>query len=74
MALKKRERKPKNIQNSKQMTLSTKNSTLNLQLYKNIHQRKRLSTKHQYEKINEERKLKKQRIRQFNIKQHFENR
>jgi hypothetical protein len=40
MALKKNERKPDNIQTSSQMTLSTKNSTLNLQLYQFFIKRK----------------------------------
>jgi hypothetical protein len=74
MALKKRERKPDNIQNSKQMTLSTKfnfkfatsqtysskKTTLNIALIREDQQRKKIKRK--------------QRILQFNIKQHFENR
>ena len=44
MALKKNERKPDNIQNSKQMTLSTK-FNFNLQLYKNTNQKKKTLNK-----------------------------
>ena len=54
MALKKREHKPDNIRNRWRFL---QNSTLNLQLYKNIHQRKRLSILHLFNKINEERKF-----------------
>jgi hypothetical protein len=75
MALKKRERKPDNIQiQKKKGDALYKIQLKNLQLYKNIHQRKRLSTQHQFEKINEERKLKGTKNSQFNIEQHFENR
>ena len=56
MALKKNERKPDSIQNSKQMTLSTK-FNVKFTTLQYIHQRKRLSISHLFNKINEETKF-----------------
>jgi hypothetical protein len=56
MALKKRERKPDNIQYSKQMTLSTK-FNFKFTTLLTFHQRKLHLTRHLFNKINEERKI-----------------
>ncbi len=56
MALKKRERKPDNIQISQQMTLSTK-FNFKFATLPNFRQRKLHLTQHLFNKINEERKI-----------------
>jgi hypothetical protein len=61
MALKKRERKPDNIQNSKQMTLSTKFNFKFTTLPIFIKKEKQHLTQHLFNKINEERKFEERR-------------
>jgi hypothetical protein len=56
MALKKRERKPDNIQNSEQMTLSTK-FNFKFATLPNFHQTKLHLPRQLFNKINEERKI-----------------
>ncbi len=71
MALKKRERKPDKIQNSQQMTLSTKFNFKFTTLQKII--TKENDSKHRIYSTRSTKKenLKKRRILQFNIKQHL---
>ena len=71
MALKKRERKPDNIQNSKQMTLSTKFNfkfaNFTKIFIKENDSEHCINSRKSMKKEN----LKKEEILQFNIKQHF---
>ncbi len=74
MALKKRKRKPDNIQNSKQMTLSTKFNFKFTTLEKYSSKKTNLHIAFIQQDQRKKENLKETRILQFNIKKHFENR